>query len=133
MENISDKIKGFNQIMESFLVQSSPIVGTSYHFFFLKITKVNATLPITNASKYLIKHRDQIFRKDESYFSCETNLVNDLCDANDKSIDESLKQITMFKEIYFKLDESSRENLWSILQALVQLTIEYCDLKKIKY
>ena len=39
METRSDKIKNFNLILESFLSQTSPIVGTTYHFYFKKLLK----------------------------------------------------------------------------------------------
>ena len=45
MPNI-EKVKEFNQIIESFLIQVSPIVGTSYHFYYKKLIKVNAIEPI---------------------------------------------------------------------------------------
>ena len=45
MPNI-EKVKEFNTIIESFLIQVSPIVGTSYHFYYKKLIKVNAVEPI---------------------------------------------------------------------------------------
>ena len=33
--------------------------------------------------------------------------------------------------IYDQLDGDSKENVWNILQALIQLTIEYCEIKNI--
>ena len=50
-------------IIEDFLKQTTPLVGTSYYFYFTKITKVNCTLPIKYASDHLIKYKDIKYRK----------------------------------------------------------------------
>ena len=61
------------------------------------------------------------------------------CDNNnDNVIKYDLQELTSptvvwFMNIYYKLNDDSKENVWSILQALLQLTIEYCEIKNIKY
>ena len=35
-----EKIKEFNMILETFLSQLSPLVGTSYHHYFKKLIKL---------------------------------------------------------------------------------------------
>ena len=39
-EKIS-KVKGFNEILESLLIQMSPIIGTTYHKQFMMIIKMD--------------------------------------------------------------------------------------------
>lgn len=131
MENATDKIKLFNSILESFLLQTATIVGSSYHHYFVKLIKVNAPVPINYAISNLIVFKDQILSKNEDYFNNETNYINNLTDG--EPTDNTLSEIMRLKDIYYKLDTDSKENVWSILQALLQLTIEYCELKKIKY
>ena len=119
-------IKAFREIvlLESFLVQTSPLIGTTYHHNFLNIIKVNATLPINHAIKHLLNYKDQILNKDENYFIAENNYIED-------SNDNILSEIIRLKDIYYKLNNDSKENVWSILKALLQLTIEYKELKNL--
>ena len=44
--SITDKIKIFNSIVESFLSQISGIVGTTYYTYFKKIIKINSLIAI---------------------------------------------------------------------------------------
>jgi hypothetical protein len=138
MENATDKIKLFNSILESFLLQTATIVGSTYHHYFVKLIKVNAPVPINYAITNLIVFKDQILSKNEDYFNNETNYINNLNNLNNLTdgiinTDNTLSEIMRLKDIYYKLDTDSKENVWSILQALLQLTIEYCELKNIKY
>ena len=41
MSNKITIIKEFNVILETFLSQLSPLIGTTYHHYFKKLTKVN--------------------------------------------------------------------------------------------
>jgi hypothetical protein len=125
-------VKSFNSILESFLLQITPIIGTTYHHYFTKVIKVNALLPIQHASQYFGPYREKILKRDETYFSDETNYIDELNRLPIES-DAILSEILRLKDIYYKLDVDSRENVWSILQALVQLTTEYCEIKGIKF
>lgn len=127
-------IKSFNSIIESFLLQTSELVGTTYYTYFKKVIKVNALIAIENAIIYLLPYKEKIFLKDETYFTNESNYidkVNVSSIANRFSNDKVLSEIFRLKDIYYKLNEESKENVWAILQALVQLTLEYCQLKGI--
>ena len=132
METRSDKIKNFNLILESFLSQTSPIVGTTYHFYFKKLISSNAPLPIKYATEHMLLFKDQIMSKDEAYFnSNDDNLnskFNEVTELSNLPTDKILSEIMRLKDIYYQLDKDSRENVWSILQALLQLTIEYNNL-----
>jgi len=129
METRADKIKTFNLILESFLAQTSPIVGTTYHFYFKKLVSANAPLPIKYASDHMIMFKDQIMSKDEAYFNSSDDDLTGKFDQVTKlskiPTDKILSEIMRLKDIYYNLDKDSQQNLWDILQALLQLTIEY--------
>lgn len=134
MENATDKIKLFNSILESFLLQTANIVGSTYHHYFVQLIRSNAPVPINYAIGNLIVFKDQILSKNEDYFNNESNYISNINNLTDGSNpDNTLSEIMRLKDIYYKLDTDSKENVWSILQALLQLTIEYCELKNIKY
>ena len=132
MTSRSEKIINFNMILESFLSQTSSIVGTTYHHYFKKLIKINAPLPIKYASEHMLMFRDQIMKRDEVYFNNNEDELKDRfiqsIDTNKLQQDTILDEILKLKDIYYGLDEASRENLWDILQALLQLVIEYNDL-----
>ena len=129
METRANKIKTFNLILESFLAQTSPIVGTTYHFYFKKLISVNAPLPIKYASEHMLMFQDQIMSKDEAYFHSGDNDLsskfNQVTELSKLPTDQVLSEIMRLKDIYYKLDKDSQKNVWDILQALLQLTIEY--------
>jgi hypothetical protein len=130
METRVDKIKAFNSIIEDFLKQTTPIVGTTYYFYFSKLVKANATLPINYASSHLLKYKDKILNKDISYFSDKNNISEEISELESKyNNNDIMFEILRLKDIYYKLNESSRDNVWDILQALLLLTIEYNELK----
>tara|TARA_Y100000813_G_C24136696_1_gene340297 strand:+ start:485 stop:856 length:372 start_codon:yes stop_codon:yes gene_type:complete len=118
----TEKVKEFNQIIESFLIQVSPIVGTSYHFYYKKLIKVNAIEPIKLFQvEVVIPYKDKIFAKDETYF------VNFDENGREKLSreDEYLRDFLKMKEIYHQIDDQSKEVCWQYLQALVVLSEEY--------
>jgi len=132
---MTEQIKTFNSIIESFLAQTSGLVGTTYYNYFQKLVKVNALIAIDNAIVHMLPHKDKIFSKDESYFIARTNDISEYDSTLKKhnlSPETTLTEIFRLKDIYYELDDISKENIWSILQALVQLTIEYCEIKGIK-
>jgi hypothetical protein len=132
----ADKIKAFNSIIESFLLQTSELVGTTYLTYFKKVIKVNSLIAIENAIRFMLPHKNKIFNKDESYFTDDDVLVSNLNESHISkkfSADQILNEIFRLKDIYYKLDKVSKENVWNILQALTQLMVEYCEIKQIHY
>jgi hypothetical protein len=132
----TEKIKTFNSIIESFLLQTSELVGTTYLTYFKKVTKVNSLIAIENGIRFMLPHKVKIFNKDESYFSDDSLLVTHLNQSQISqkyNTDQILNEIFRLKDIYYKLDDVSKENVWNILQALTQLMIEYCQIKNIDY
>jgi hypothetical protein len=119
----SEKIKEFNSIMEIFLSQLSPIVGTSYHHYFKRLIKVNSILPIKEYCKNVLPYKQKIMDKDESYFY-DTDKHNDLIQNDTNTINEILR----LKEIYHQLDKDSINEVWEYFQALLVLSEEYKNL-----
>ena len=132
----TDKIKDFNCIIESFLLQISESIGTTYITYFKKAVKVNSLIAIENGIRFMLPHKEKIFNNDESYFNDDTNLIEQLNDTplqQSYSSDKIMAEIFRLKDIYYKLDEVSKKNVWNILQALTQLMVEYCEIKCIQY
>ena len=132
----TEKIKTFNSIIESFLAQTSELVGTTYYTYYKRLIKVNSIIAIENAIIFMLPHKNKIFNMDESYLNEERQLIEKINDtplSNSFTNDRVLSEIFRLKEIYYKLDSESKKNVWSILQALVQITMEYCDIKGIEY
>ena len=116
-----EKIKSFNEILETFLQQLSPIIGTTYHFYFKKLVKANAIMPIQQFIGEVLPYKQQIMNKDESYFLKIEDEIGDKIQGNKKILSEILR----LKDIFSGLDEQSREEVWNYFQALVILSEEY--------
>lgn len=116
-----EKIKSFNEILETFLQQLSPIIGTTYHFYFKKLVKANAIMPIQQFIGEVLPYKQQIMNKDESYFLKIEDEIGDKIQGDKKVLSEILR----LKDIFSGLDEQSREEVWNYFQALVILSEEY--------
>ena len=138
-----EQIKDFNIILSSFLIQVSPLIGTTYNYHFDHIIEHNAALPNEQFLVYALPYRDQILTRDESYFDQKSKNNNDDIIASVASqIDEYgsvinitsanmdvLDEILRLKNIYYSLDPDSKTNLWDILQAMLQLSEEFFRIK----
>lgn len=120
----TQKIKSFNGIVKSFLLQMAPHLGTSYHYYFNQMLRVNAIAPIEQFVKFAIPLREYIMNKDEQFFLNDENYVKYV-----KKDGKSFVELLRLKDIWGELDETSKENVWKIFQALLVLTEEYLDLK----
>jgi hypothetical protein len=122
----SETIKQFNEILSSFLVQVSPLVGTSYHYQLQQIIKINSLLPLEQFMIYALPLREKILNRDETYFS--DSIDNNTMFSKEHS---KINEILRFKDIYFRLDSESKSNVWDICQAMLILGEEYiranCD------
>ena len=119
----SNVIIQFNEILSSFLIQIVPIVGSTYHNNIQKIVKYNSALPIENFLYYAVECRDKIMSRDESYF-----LDDQLIKTNIER-EEKLDEIFKLKNIYLYLDDTSKNNVWDIFQALLILGEDYIKIK----
>jgi hypothetical protein len=117
-------IKQFNDILDSFLIQVSPLVGTTYHYHYQRIIKINSILAIEQFLVFALPMRDKILSRDESYFNDNTNHKDKI--GNNENI---LNEIVRLQGIYSKLDTVSKSNVWDILQALLVLGEEYIKIK----
>ncbi len=123
MTSLAETIKKFNSILESFLQQLSPMVGTSYHYYYVKLIKVNALLPIQYFIYYALPMQDKIMSRDESYF-VNTENHKELIQEN------QLAEILRLQGIWSKLNDESKENVWEYFQLLVITSQDYINLKK---
>ena len=127
--SLSETVKSFNSILEDFLQQISPLIGTTYHHYFKQVIKVNAILPIQHFIHYVFDPEysleDKIINRDETYFTNEENHKNQV-----KNQDNALMEIVRLKGIYVNLSKDSKDNVWDILFALVHLSKDYIKLKK---
>ena len=96
-------IKTFNNIIESFLSQTSEIVGTTYFTYFRRIIKINSLIAIENGIMFMLPHKDKIFNKDETYFSDEKILINNL---NTSAVSENFSSDQILSEIFRLKDVS---------------------------
>lgn len=124
---MNSNIKDFNEILSSFLIQLSPIIGSTYSVQFNKIIQYNSVMPIEQFCCHALPLRDKILNKDESYFINIEDHNNDI--KNDVN---SLNEILRLKDIYSKLNEDSKSNIWDIFQALLALSEDYVSKKYIK-
>ena len=120
----SDKVKQFNEILSSFLIQVSPLVGSTYHQQFQTIIKYNSLLPIEQFLVHALPVRDKILSRDESYFNDNTNHLEKIGDN-----EYVLNEILRLQNIYSQIDEESRTNVWDIFQAMLILGEEYINIK----
>lgn len=120
----SDKIKQFNEILSSFLIQISPLVGSTYHQQFQTIVKYNSLLPIEQFLVHALPVRDKILTRDESYFNNTTNHLEKIGDN-----EYILNEILRLQNIYGQIDDESRSNVWDIFQAMLILGEEYINIK----
>jgi hypothetical protein len=132
-------VKDFNHILSSFLVQVSGLIGTTYNYHLNKAIEYNALLPIEQFLVYAIPYREQIVNRDESYFdkkssdhkddivttlSTQINEYGNVIQVQSNTL-EVLDEILRLKNIYFSLDDNSKNNLWDILQAMLVLSEDY--------
>ena len=120
----SEKIKQFNEILSSFLIQVSPLVGSNYHQQFQTIVKYNSLLPVEQFLVHALPVRDKILNRDETYFNNTTNHIDKI--GNNEYV---LNEILRLQNIYTQIDEISRSNVWDIFQAMLILGEEYINIK----
>lgn len=123
-------IKDFNNVFSSVLQQMSPMIGNSYYMLFSNLCKLNASLAIENFYYYSLPHSSKIFSKNEKFFLDEDNLDN-LTKGEHKQNSELLNMIQQLKFVWGKLDNDSKDNLWSMIQALHQLSLSYGQMKNL--
>ena len=119
-----EKVKQFNILMETFLGQISPLVGTSYKSYYSKLVKANSIMAIKQFYQYVSPYKNKIINKDESYFKDTGNFQEKI------SGDTIFNEIIRLTHIYSKLDDSNKEQMWMYFQALLVLSEEYNSFSK---
>lgn len=122
--SIAEKIKTFNSILEDLLKQLSPRIGSSYHFYFNKLIKINSVLPIQHFLFYALPMKDKLLNRDDDYFSNPVNYAKHFEGDNDR-----LNEFIKLRKFWDELSEKDKDGLWDITQALLITGIEYIELK----
>ena len=113
-------IKKFNDISINLLEQTASLTGNSYMTKFKLIIKVNCTMPIDTFIQHILPHREKIVTKNEEFFIMKSKET------------AYFHEIIGLTEIYYKLDNDSRKNIWDIMLALLYLAEERHYLKNNK-
>jgi len=121
-------IKDFNTLFSSVLQQMAPMIGNKYYILYSNIIKYNASIGIDNFYYYSGPHGEQILSKNEHFFLDEENLTH-LTQGEHQNNSDLMVIITELKHTWTKLDSSSKENLWALIQGLYQLSQNYGQIK----
>lgn len=124
----TSKVKDFNEIFKSFLKQIIPSIGKMYYYKFELAIKCNCLMPIEEFIINVLPVSEKIINRDETYF-----INNDNHREHIKGDKEVLNEILRLQDIYFSLDDESRNNIWDILNALVILSREHLQLNRERY
>lgn len=127
----AETITNFNTILVNFLKQLAPTIGNTYHHYITQLIKVNSSVVVENFILKVLPYEEDIMAKNVAFFNNDKNkekLANDNC-KDDSQKDSFLNEILRLQSIYDQVDESSRENIWQILQALTILAREYLEKK----
>lgn len=117
-------VKDFNSLLEALIQQVSPLTGNSYHFLFKNLVKANALLPIKTFNQYALEWKSHITKRDESFFLRKDVINSATTDGN------ALNEIFQLQGVWKDLDQTSKDNLWEMLNALLMLGEQYNELKK---
>jgi hypothetical protein len=125
--SVGEKIRTFNDLVESFLKQMAPIIGTSYHHYFTKLIQFNAVMPIKNFLHYAIPMKDKILNRDETYFTNPDNHIDKIKESKEEN---ALDEIIRLKGIWEQLSDESKVAVWDMTTVMLYTAMEYLDLKK---
>lgn len=125
-------IKEFNSILETFLFQLSSLMGSTYHHYFKKLIKINAILPIQQFSNNVYVYKEKIMSEDESYFfnygSNQKEEINQFKKYFKTDHETTLNEILRLSDIYIKLDNESKKEVWAYFKAMIILSEDYIKL-----
>lgn len=116
-------VKDFNSLLEALIQQITPLTNGSYHLLFKNLVKMNALLPIKTFNEYALQWKDHILQRDEKFFLRE-DVIKGATDDSD-----AINQIFQLQDVWKHLDQNSKDNLWEMTQALLQLGEEYYKIK----
>ena len=123
----SEIIKNFNCIVCEFLEQLSPVISSNYYNSFSILIKINSQEPIKQFINYVHNSENSLVEyiktRNTIYFENIDNIIKDINNIENSKI--ILSEIIKLHDIYLKLNKESKDNVWDILQALLQLSNEY--------
>lgn len=117
---MNDIIKKFNEISIDFLTQTTNLVGKNYLYKYKLMHKVNKIYGIDMFIQKILPFKNKILDKDETFF------INKEIDSDYSNY---MEDFICMKQIYNKMDQESKENIWDIVLALVFLAEERYNLK----
>jgi hypothetical protein len=117
---MNDIIKKFNEISIDFLTQTTNLVGKTYLYKYKLMHKVNKIYAIDMFILKVLPFKNRILDKDETFF-----INKDI----DSDYSNYIEDFICMKQIYSKMDQNSKENIWDIVLALVFLAEERYNLK----
>ena len=122
-----DIVVKFNNITRDLLSDMKDIIGTNYTNKFNLITRMNSTLPISKFKLNVLKYKKYIFDKNPDYFENESIIIDEINRNEELREDKEyyLNEYYNLKNIYFNIDDKSKENFWDILKVLVFLCENY--------
>ena len=126
MNNIKKQIiLNFNEIILDLLKQTLDILGNSYLFYYQKMIKIDSLKPINTFINYGLPYKELVVSRDPTYFYDEKNISNNIEDDDEK--DYYFTEIIKLKSIYINVDDTSKKNLWNILDALILLSEKFIN------
>ena len=118
---MKDIINKFNGIVLNLLEQTSSLTGSSYLMKFNILIKINSAKPIDMFITHALPHKEYILSKNEHFF---------IMKSKESKLD--FNQVIGITDIYYKLDEDSKNNIWDIIMALMYLAEERHKIKNNK-
>lgn len=116
-------IKEFNCIVEDLLKQTTGLIGTKYLFNFKTLIRLNSVLPIEKFTSTMLPYKHYINTKNSDFFMSQS--INGYSYNN-----ISTNDIIDLQKIFLNIDSESKENIWSILQALIVLCEDRLKMKQ---
>ena len=113
-------VKKFNIIAEDLLRQTAHLIGSTYLTKFKTVILFNSSVPIEKFKLNLLPYKNYIINKDTEFFM---NSEINLSETNKKYYNDMID----LKDIFSKIDNESKENIWEILQALIILCEAYLN------
>ena len=120
-------VNKFNKITGQLLNDMKDIIGGTYSQKFNLLIRVNSTFPINKFKINVMKFKPFILEKNPEYFSNENIILNEINSdpAYIEHKDYYMNEYYYLRNIYYRIDNKSRDNFWDILRVLVFLCESY--------
>ena len=120
-------VNKFNKITGQLLNDMKDIIGGTYSQKFNLLIRVNSTFPINKFKINVMKFKPFILEKNPEYFSNENIILNEINSdpAYIEHKDYYMNEYYYLRNIYYRIDNKSRDNFCDILRVLVFLCESY--------